>query len=1031
MTDSLRITTLGGLRIEHNDQPVTGLASRKADALLIYLIYTGRSHERESLATLLWDDRPSSRALGNLSVLLSSLRKHLAPYLTITRYWVSSNQENEIWLDVKEFESCLNNAIGESAPRKELSEEDVASLESATGLYKGDFLEGFYIRDSRGFEEWAFMEREHLQRLMLEALEALVGFYLRSGMYEKGIESARRELELDPLREETHRQLMMLLARSGQHNAALTQYKTCKRILGEDLGIEPAPKTRELYMRIRAAARGPRHNLPPQSTPLVGRESELAQIRDRLADPDCRLLTIVGPGGIGKTRLAVQAAERQVADFLNGVCLITLAAVNDPEYLVSAIADALKFSFSRGESTKQQLLDYLREKEILLLLDNFEHLLMGAGLLGEILHEAKEVKILVTSRERLNLQEEWVYALEGLAYPLIKSSGRIERQDIESLEKFSAVQLFLYNARKVHSSFSLVGEDQQGMSRVCQIVEGMPLGIELASSWVQVLSCREIAREIEGNLDFLTTTLRNLPPRHRNMRAVFDHSWHILSETERQVFRKLSVFKGGFTRDAASHVAGATLTILHSLVEKSLVRRSEVERYELHELLRQYGEGKINEYPGEKEAVLNYHCAYFAEFLHNQEANIFSSGQQQALKEITEEFDNIRAAMRWATDHVMVTELNKSCLTLWYFSEVRTRYQDSTDIGKRASEALRESGLAILKEKEAGRAYAWSYLFMGYGYMWHAQYEMAQEYLKVGLEVAETIGDDLLTAMMLNYLGLTAVFKREISARETLERGLEITNNLNLVWLKRFFVHNLGLEACNREDYEGAKKYFREQLRLCKDDAGPRTLAGSLKGLGDVAYALGNYDESWEFYEDAAEGFKAVDDNRLYADILSRMGDIACIKKDYTLAKETYLESLTILQGLGIRLLIISTLNHLGYAANALGEHEEALAYFREALKSAIEIHVPYLVLKALPGIAMHQAREGDTAAAVELLAFTIHHGATSPDTMERAKRILNELESDLPPQEVTAAQSRGKSKELEDVAEGLLVPNLKLSFRM
>ena len=330
MSDLLRISTFGGLLIQRGGELVTGLASRKAEALLVYLACTGRPHARESLATLLWDDRSQSRALGNLSVLLTSLRKHLAPYVTITRQTVAFNSDSDYWLDAAELERRLLAWREWKMEEIPASRASVSGLEEAAALYLGDFLTGFHIRDSRDFEEWALIERERLQRQVFEALEELVIFYLYSRNYKKGVERARRLLELDPLREGTHRRLMLLLARRGQRSAALVQYEACKRILAEDLGVEPARETRDLYMRIRPAARGPRHNLPPQTTPFVGRAAELTQIGARLANPDCRLLTIVGPGGIGKTRLAIQAAEGWVDDFLNGVCFVTLASVSVP-----------------------------------------------------------------------------------------------------------------------------------------------------------------------------------------------------------------------------------------------------------------------------------------------------------------------------------------------------------------------------------------------------------------------------------------------------------------------------------------------------------------------------------------------------------------------------------------------------------------------------------------------------------------------------------------------------------------------------
>jgi hypothetical protein len=293
----------------------------------------------------------------------------------------------------------------------------VAALRKAIELYRGDFLEGFHVRNAPGFEEWMLGEQERLRQLALQALHMLTTHHTMRGEYGAGVDYITRLLALDPWREEAHRQLMLLLARSGQRSAALAQYETCCRVLVEGLGVEPSAETTALYERIRAAPER-RHNLPPRPTSFVGREEELAVMGQHLANPDCRLLTVIGPGGIGKTRLALQVAAEQVDAFLHGVTFVPLASLLSAELLAPAIADALQLPLHGREAHKVQLLNHLRDKELLLVLDNFEHLVpTGLRLLLDILRAAPEVKLLVTSRERLNLRWEWVMALDGLPYP--------------------------------------------------------------------------------------------------------------------------------------------------------------------------------------------------------------------------------------------------------------------------------------------------------------------------------------------------------------------------------------------------------------------------------------------------------------------------------------------------------------------------------------------------------------------------------------------------------------------------------------
>ena len=350
-------------------------------------------------------------------------------------------------------------------------------------------------------------------------------------------------------------------------------------------------------------------NFPASLSPMIGRDEELAEIVNLLSTPACRLLTLLGPGGIGKTRLALETAQRMAENptFPNGVYYVALQPLSAPDFMLSTIADSLDFQFYSGVEPQQQVLDYLREKALLLVLDNVEHLLQSVGLLVEILRTAPGVRILATSRERLNLREEWVLELDGLAVPA--------EAKVEDLEAYSAVRLFLEQAQRVSVGFTTTDEQLSAIARICRLVEGMPLALELAASWVRAMSCKQIATEIEHSLDILETTARNVEPRHRTMRAALDQSWHLLNDAEREVFGKLAVFQGSFSREAAEQIAGATLRILSALVDKSMLRLDSQGRYDLHELLHQYAGEKLAETPEEYDAAQERHCTYYAAWI--------------------------------------------------------------------------------------------------------------------------------------------------------------------------------------------------------------------------------------------------------------------------------------------------------------------------------------------------------------------------------------------------------------------------------
>lgn len=447
-----------------------------------------------------------------------------------------------------------------------------------------------------------------------------------------------------------------------------------------------------------APAIGPRHNLPTPPTPFVGRSHELEELLHSLDDSDCRLLSLIGPGGMGKTRLAIEAGVRQSEKFRHGVRFVPLAPLNDPMQIVPAIAEACQFTFFADNDPQEQLLSYLKEKEMLLILDNFEHLLEGADLVSEVIAAAPQVKILVTSREMLNLWEEWSRPIRGMSYP--------QSETTDQLDRYSAVQLFASRAKRIRTTFDLAAERAQ-VIRICRLVDGMPLGIELATTWLRTLSPEQIADEIERNLDFLSTTLRNIAPRHRSIRAVFDYSWALLTEQEQTVFRRLSVFQGGIQRPAAAAIAQADLTTLNSLVSKSLLYEISEEsletshpggvhfRYYLHDLLKQYAAAKLDELPDDKANTLARHAAHYSQYLHTLEPALkYNRQQRTALDAIGAELDNIRAAWVWShqhlNDHPQAADyLRQAATSLNIYLQYRHRSLENASLFAQAAAALK------------------------------------------------------------------------------------------------------------------------------------------------------------------------------------------------------------------------------------------------------------------------------------------------------------------------------------------------------
>lgn len=480
----------------------------------------------------------------------------------------------------------------------------------------------------------------------------------------------------------------------------------------------------------------PRHNLAGATTPLVGRQGELALLALYLSDPDCRVVTLLGLGGTGKTRLGVQAAREQVrADtlFTDGVYFVALEALSTPALILTSIAEATSLPLQGEREPLGQIVRAIGKHHLLLVLDNFEHLLEGATLLSDLVRGCPNLKLLVTSRARLDLLEEWTLPLQGLPYPDRNPSSEpsdsaytgSELLDSEPLGSASlarayseseaaaargcgAVALFAERAKRVQPSFSLDAGTLPHVVTICRLVRGLPLGLELAAAWVRLMSCAEIAREIEQNLDFLTTSARNVTERHRSLRAVFEHSYVLLTPDEQRVLGKLSVFQGGFSRDAAQQVALAPLATLADLIDRSLVSSAQEARYEWHPLLHQYAREKLAEDPGEQRRVDAAHGAYYLHFLQQQGKGVRGADQREVLGAVERELENIRTAWRWAVKETQTEAIKRTAEPLRIFFDQRGRIHEGIEL---FSPLTFDQGGAALPPD------AWGYVLVNHAYL--------------------------------------------------------------------------------------------------------------------------------------------------------------------------------------------------------------------------------------------------------------------------------------------------------------------------
>ena len=680
----MRLFLFGSGRLEIDDREI-GLQRRRTKALLAFLAVTRARHQRQTLAALLWPDSDQSQAHAALRRHLSDLNRALGPtVLDADRETVGLHDPAVLWLDIEQFQQHLDQRQDHAHAPAAVCPECIPPLTEAVALYRADFLAGFSLPDCPAFDEWQFFQADSLHQRCATALDQLVQAHRATVDAPAAIPHAQRRLRLDPLHEPAYRQLMRLYLETDQRAAALRQYQLCVQTLAEELGGAPAEETTVLYDQIRR--RGPSrtdrerpasssaapdipHNLPAATTPFIGRQAELTDLEALLDDPAIRLITILGPGGMGKTRLALEAAHHQLKNYGDGVYVVSLAPIQATEHIVPLMAETIGFQFlADGRPPPRQLADFLRSKEILVVLDNFEHLLEGVDLLQNLLQTCPILRLLVTSRERLHLSGETVFPLDSMDFP----SWETPEQAFE----YSALQLFVQAAQRARPGFKPEAEDVQHVARICRLVGGMPLGIILAAARIPLLAPADIAAELTQGFDLLETPLRDVPDRQRNMRTVLAYSWKRLAEAERDSFMRLSLFQGGFTRQAAEVVAGASLDQLTHLADKAIVQRVSLQRYEVHELLRQYGREQLRA-TDQEQAARTAHSTFYLNFVHEQASALAGREQSTALAELTADFENIRTAWHRAVQRRDYAGIDRALEGLFrWFWLVRSRQHE-------------------------------------------------------------------------------------------------------------------------------------------------------------------------------------------------------------------------------------------------------------------------------------------------------------------------------------------------------------------
>jgi predicted ATPase/DNA-binding SARP family transcriptional activator len=890
MKSKLKVTLLGSPQVFLGKKLVTEqFITRKAEALFYYLVVTQTAHRRDQLAVLLWPDATEARARKNIRDVLPSLRKLLGDYLVITRQTIAFNKAALYWLDVER----LATAVTTPNPKPD-------EIAEAIALYRGDFLEGFYIDDSPEYENWFLAQKERWREFYAGALHWLTDYYLTRREFQAGLLVTQKLLEIEPWAEAVYRQRMLLYAYSQQPYAALQTYKQCQAVLAEEFDTTPAPETERLYQRLRLEVESPGlimdHNLPRNLTPFFGRNTEMGWLRTKLLDPNYPLLTIMGEGGMGKTRLALAISQQVYYDFADGVWFVPLANIasgalpaETEQALAAAIAQAMEVSVQTGQPIQKQVLAHLRSRHLLLVLDNMEHLLNGRSFLLTILQEARRVQLLVTSRTRLLLQAEQVYQLDALPAP---------EPDLPAAQQanFASLQLFAERANRTGHPFMLQGENIAIARQICHLVGGLPLAIELAAALLGQKKGAEIIAAIEQGATNLALAMQDIPPRHRSLQAVFDYSWQLLAPPEQAVLAQCAIFAGPFPMAAAAAVAQATRTLLQRLTDHSLLRQTGLGLYTMHPLVREFCQQKLQAYAEEK-ATAQRHVDYYLNWL---QAGFMPQDWDIPLRQLAPLLADVQQAWETAVANNQFSLLANSSFALARFFDRLGQLKEIEAMLAAALSRLRQQP-QYDRNTEARLMASQTYLQF-HTHQFPALFE-AGEYILAHTNDAtarlRVIGN--FSRALWSMGKLQEARQRLLSGQATYQAESAPSTEMQVVYMR--ILQEMGITAMQAGEPEMTQQHFEEALGLARSLNNRRAIGSLLHSLAIYYQLRGRYYDSLQYETEALAAYRQIDHQVGIAYAQNQMAFTHLSLGQYDTALQVYEQVIVLARHLGMRLI--------------------------------------------------------------------------------------------------------------------------------